>query len=78
MLSDGSKNENYCRSGPVKFHEKSKIDNSIRNQQQTFQSNTHHLDEVLINLGLIRIFFDGQLTCSMIVQELKIIAGPDL
>ena len=57
-----------CRSGPVKFDEKSKMDNSIRN----------HDDEVLINLGLIRSFFDGQLTCSMIVQELKIFAGLDL
>ena len=28
---DSSKTENYCRSGPVKFDEKSKIDNPIRN-----------------------------------------------
>ena len=28
---DSSKTENYCRSGPVKFDEKSKIDNSIGN-----------------------------------------------
>ena len=31
MLHDSSKNENYSRSGPVKFDEKLKIDNSIRN-----------------------------------------------
>ena len=27
---DSSKTENYCRSGPVKFYEKLKIENSIR------------------------------------------------
>ena len=42
----------------MKFDEKSKIDNPIRNHTQSFQSNTDHLDEVLINLGLIRSFFD--------------------
>ena len=78
MLRDSSKTENYCRSGPVKFDEKLKIDNSIRNHPYSFQSNTHHLDEVLINLGLIKSFFDAKLTCSVIVQKLKIIAGPDL
>ena len=31
MLSGSSKTENFCRSGPVKFDEKSKIDNSITN-----------------------------------------------
>ena len=30
MLHDSSKTENYCRSGPVKFDEKLKIDNPIR------------------------------------------------
>ena len=59
MLGDSSKTENYCRSVPVKFDEKSKIDNPIRNHPQSFQSNTDHLDEVLINLGLIRSFFDA-------------------
>ena len=59
MLRDSSKTENYCRSGPVKFDEKLKINNSIRNHPQYFQSNTHCLDEVLTNLGLIRSFFDG-------------------
>ena len=44
--------------GPVKFEEKLKIDNPIRNHPYSFQSNTHHLDEVLINLGLIKSFFD--------------------
>ena len=78
MLSDSSKTENYCRSGPVKFDEKLKIDNSIRKHPYSFQSNTHHLDEALIDLGLIRSFFDAQLTCSVKVQKLKIIAGPDL
>ena len=58
MLRDRSKNENYCRSGPVKFDEKLKIDNSIRNHPKSFQRNTDHLDEVLINLGLIGSFFD--------------------
>ena len=58
MLRDSSKTENYCRSGPVKFDEKLKIDNSIK-KHQSFQSNTHYLDEVLINLGLIRSFFDA-------------------
>ena len=31
MLHDSSKTQNYCRSGPVKFEEKSRIDNSITN-----------------------------------------------
>ena len=31
MLCESSKTENCYRSGPVKFDEKSKIDNSIRN-----------------------------------------------
>ena len=44
--------------GPVKFDKKAKIDNSIRNNPQSFQSNTHHLDKVMINLGLIKSFFD--------------------
>jgi len=52
MLRDSSTAEKFCRSGTVKFDEKSKIDNSTT----LFQSNTHHLDEVLINLGF---FFDG-------------------
>ena len=78
MLRDSSKTENYCRSGPVKFDEKLKIDNPIRNHPYSFQSNTHHLDQVLITLGLIKSFFDAKLTYSVIVQKLKIIAGPDL
>ena len=78
MLHYSSKTENICRSGDVKFDEKSKIDNSIRNQPLFFQSNTHHLHEVLIKLCLIRSFFYGYLTSSKIVQKLKIIAGPDL
>ena len=45
--------------GPVKLDEKSKIDNPIRNYPQSFQSYTDHLDEVLINLGLIKCCFDG-------------------
>ena len=63
MLRDSSKTENYWRSGPVKFDEKSKINNFIKNHPYFFQSNTHHLDEVLTNLGLIRSFFDPYLTC---------------
>ena len=59
MLRDSSKTENYCRSGHVKFDKKSKIDNSIRNHPQSFQSYTDYLDEVLINHGLIKSFFDG-------------------
>ena len=78
MLRDSSKTENYCRSGPVKFDEKLKIDNSIRKHPKSFQSNSDHLDEVLINLGLIGSFFDGSLTSSVNVQKLKIIAGLDL
>ena len=78
MLRDSSKTENYCRSGPVKFHEKSKIDNPIINHPQFLQSNIDHRDEVLINLGLMKSFFDGLLTCFIIVQKMKIIAGPDL
>ena len=62
----------------MKFDEKSKINNFIRNHPYFFQSNTDHLDEVLINLGLIRSFFDAYLICSVIVQKLKIVAGPDL
>ena len=31
MLRDSSKTENFCKSGPVKFDEKSVIDNSIIN-----------------------------------------------
>ena len=58
MLRDSSRTENYCRSGDVKFDEKLKITNFIRNHPYSFQSNTDHLDEVLINLGLIRSFFD--------------------
>ena len=38
----------------MKFDEKSKIDNPIRNHTQSFQ----RIDEVLINLGLIKSFFD--------------------
>ena len=30
IFRDNSKTENYCRSGPVKFDEKLKIENSIR------------------------------------------------
>ena len=67
MLRDSLKTENFCRSGHVEFDEKLKVDNSIRNHPQSFQSNTDHLDEVLINLGLIRSFFDPKLTCSVIV-----------
>ena len=59
MLHDSPKTENYCRSGPVKFDENSKIDNPIRNHPQFLQSNIDHLGEVLINLGLIKSFFDG-------------------
>jgi len=33
MLHHSSKTENYCRSGPVKFDEKSRIVNYIRNHQ---------------------------------------------
>ena len=44
-------------SGPVKCGEKLKIDNSIRNHPKSFQRNTHHLDEVQINLYLIRNLF---------------------
>ena len=43
----------------MKFDKKFKIDNSIRNHPYSFQCNTDHLDEVLINLGLIRSFFDA-------------------
>ena len=75
MLHDSSKTQNYCRSGPVKFEEKSRIDNSIRNHRYCFQSNTHLYDEFFC---LIRSFFDGILTCYMIVQKLKIIAVLDL
>ena len=57
LLRDSSKTENFCRAGPVKFNKKSKIDNSIRNHPKSFQSNTHHLLEVQINLGLIRNLF---------------------
>ena len=78
MFCDSSKPENYCRSGPVKFDEKLKINISIREHPYSFQSNTHYLDEALINLSLISSFFDPLLTCSVIVQKLKIIAGPDL
>ena len=78
MLRDSSKTENCCRSEPVKFDKQLKIDISIRKHPKTFQSNTHHLDDVMINLGLIRSFFDAYLTCSVIVQKLKIVAGPDL
>ena len=42
----------------MKFDEKLKIDISIRKHQKSLQSNTDHLDEALINLGLIRSFFD--------------------
>ena len=42
----------------MKFEEKLKIGNSIRNHPLSFQRNTDHLDEVLINLGLIGSFFD--------------------
>ena len=31
MLHDSSKTGNLCRSGPVEFDEKSKMDDSIRN-----------------------------------------------
>ena len=34
-------------------------------------SNTHHLDEVLIYLGLVGSVLDGYLTCSVIVQKQK-------
>ena len=43
----------------MKFDEKSKIDNPSRNHPQFLQSNIDHLDEILINLGLIKSFFDG-------------------
>ena len=56
MLFANSKPENYCMSGPVKFENKSKIDNFIRNHTITFESNTHHVDEVFC---LIRSFFDA-------------------
>ena len=56
MLCESSKTENYCRSGPVKFDEKSKLKNSIINHALSFQSNTHHVDEVFC---LYRSFFDG-------------------
>ena len=59
MRRESSKTEKYYRSGPVKFDEKLKIDNSIRNHPLIFQSNTDHLDEILLNLGLIRSFFDA-------------------
>ena len=59
MLRDSSKTENYCMSGPVKFDVKLKIDNSIRNYPSSSQSNTHHLDEALINHDVIRSFFDA-------------------
>ena len=62
----------------MKFDEKLKIDNSIKNHPKSFQSNTHHLGEALINLGLIWSFFYPYLTCSVTVQKLKIIASPDL
>ena len=32
----------------MKFDEKSKMDNSIRNHPKSFQSNTHHVDEVFL------------------------------
>ena len=53
MLPDNSKPEKFSRSGPVKFNEKWKIDNSITNHPYSFRSNTHHLDKVF---GLIRAF----------------------
>ena len=56
MLHDSSKTENYCRSGPVKFEEKLRIDNFIRKHPQSYQSNTHLFDEFFC---LIRSFFDG-------------------
>ena len=43
----------------MKFDKKLRIDNSIRKHPQSLQSNTHHLDEVLINLDFIRSFFDA-------------------
>ena len=62
----------------MKFDDKLKIKNFIRNHPSFFQSNTHHLDEVLTNLGLIRSFFHSISNMLVIVQNLKIIAGPDL
>ena len=56
MLHDSSKTENYCWSVLVKFEEKSRIDNSIRNHPYSFQSYTHLFDEFFC---LIRSFFDG-------------------
>ena len=79
--------------GQSPFHSNAKIScstlfhsnfmlNSVPFQQNFMVSHdfivSDSLDEVLINLVLIRSFFDAQLTCSMIVQKLKIIAGPDL
>ena len=43
----------------MKFDKKLIIDNSIRKHPYSFQSNTDHVDEVMINLGLIKTFFDS-------------------
>ena len=48
----------------MKFDEKSKINNFVRNYPYSFQSNTHHLDEVLINLILIMYIFTNMLRDS--------------
>ena len=49
----------------MKFDKQLKIDNSIRKHPKSFQSNTHHLDEVMINLGLNRSFLmDNQHACD--------------
>ena len=64
MRRESLKTEKYYRSGPVKFDEKLKIDNSIRNHPLIFQSNTDHLGYVLINFGLIRNIFTNMLRDS--------------
>ena len=45
------KSENHSRSGPEKFDEK--LSNLSETNHNLSQSNTHHLDEVLIYLGWI-------------------------
>ena len=42
------------------------------------ESSNKHLDSFFMSIGFIESFFHGELNSSMIVQELKLMAGPDL
>ena len=75
MLYYSSKN---CRSGPVKFDEKSKIFKPIGNHSYYFLKWLYDDQQSMTLVGLIESVLDWEISHSVISQKVKNFACPDL